>query len=141
MIKVLELKGVKSLTALNAFSTLMLGLKMLPMYLEEGYVEFYERITQMPLADQETMIREALVFVNLRSDEVEALLSFCADANGVAYQTANIKNLGPNEIIDMAVAVCLKIAEIKINFISETEKKNLKISQSKLDTSTQKIQH
>lgn len=127
--KILDLKGYKSLRALNAFHTLMLGLKMLPAYMGEQYEDFYARIEEMPPADQEKMIREAVMFVELQKEEVEALAGFCADPNGVPYSAENLKSVGPDKIVEIVVAVCMKIAEIKIHLVTPAEKKNLKISQ------------
>jgi hypothetical protein len=123
-VNVLELRGYKSLKALNAFHTLMLGLKMLPSYIGESYEGFYSRIELMPPEDQEKMIREAVLFVELQKEEVDALATFCTDPNGVPYSAENIKNLGPSELIEMIVAVSKEIAKIKISFVSEVEKKN-----------------
>lgn len=122
--KVLELKGYKSLRALNAFNALMLGLKMLPQYAGETYEDFYQRVSEMPPRDQEKIIREALLFVELSKEEVSAVVSFCADVNGVAYNDANIKNLGPKELFECIVAVCCEIGKIKVDIISDSEKKN-----------------
>jgi hypothetical protein len=137
--RVLELKGYKSLKALNAFHTLMLGLKMLPAYCGESYEDFFAKIETLPEASQEKLIREAALFVELQKDEVESLICFCTDANGVPYTAENLKSLGPDELHECIVQVCLAISKIKINFVSESEKKNLKISQSTLDESSQKI--
>lgn len=125
MMKVLELRGYKSLKALNAFHTLMLGLKMLPAYTGEQYEEFYARIQKMDAVSQEKMIREAAFFVELQKDEVEAIICFCCDQNGVPYNSANIDNLGPAEMIEAIVAVCFKISQIKIDLVTPSEKKNL----------------
>lgn len=122
--RVLELKGYKSLKALNAFHVLMLGLKMLPSYMGESYEDFFSRVNEMPESDQEKLIREAAHFVELQKEEVEALISFVADANGVPYTAENLKNLGPKDLIDMITAVCAAIAKIRIDFVSEDEKKN-----------------
>lgn len=124
MVKVLELKGYKSLRALNAFNALMLGLKMLPQYMGESYESFLARIHDMPHEDQKKMIREAALFVELTKEEVEALVCFCADKNGVPYSSENLKNLGPAEQVEIIVEVCAEISKIKIDFVSETEKKN-----------------
>jgi len=121
---VLELKGFKSLRAMNAFHTLMLGLKMLPSYLHETYEEFFKRIEKMSKEDQKKMITEATLFVELQKEEVESLLCFCADKNGVPYSSENLRSLTPDQIMDIIVAVCCKIAEIKIDFVSDDEKKN-----------------
>jgi hypothetical protein len=122
--RVLELRGFKSLRALNAFNTLMLGLKMLPSYMGETYEEFLGRIAEMPPQDQEKMIREAALFVELQKDELEALICFCTDPNGVPYSAENVKNLGPKDLHECIVAVCKEIAKIKIDLIGEHEKKN-----------------
>ncbi len=127
--RVAEIKGFKSLKALNAFHALMLGLKMMPSYMSEGYESFFARIDAMPAADQEKMIREAVLFVELQKDEVEALASFCLDVNGVPYSVQNINNLSPADLIEIIVAVCKEISKIQINFVSDAEKKKLKISQ------------
>ena len=129
MIKVLELRGLKSLRALNAFNTLLLGLKMLPNYMGETYVEFLGRIQAMPFDDQMKMIREAAMFVPLEKEEVEALVCFCADKNGVPYEPANMKTLGPGDLVEIIVAVCGEIAKMKIDFVSENEKKKSMNSQ------------
>ena len=124
MKKVSELKGYKSLRALNAFHTLLLGLKMLPSYMSESYEDFYARVDLMTPADQEKLIREAAVFVELQKEEVEALIGFCVDANGIPYSAENMKSLKADEIFEMIVAVCLEISKIKISLVSESEKKN-----------------
>lgn len=122
--KVLELKGYKSLRALNAFNALMLGLKMLPAYMGEDYEPFLKRIEAMPAEDQRMMFREAARFVELQKEEVESLICFCTDKNGVPYTAENVKSLGPDEIVECIVAVCAEIAQIRIDFVTNSEKKN-----------------
>lgn len=127
--KVLELKGYKSLRALNAFHALMLGLKMLPSYMGETYEEFFSRIDKMPKADQIKLIREAALFVTLEKEEIESIICFCTDSNGVPYSKENLGSLDPSQLVEIIVAVCSKIADIKIDMLSNNEKKKLKISQ------------
>jgi hypothetical protein len=122
-VRVLELKGYKSLRALNAFHALMLGLKMLPAYMGESYEDFFARVQAMPHEDQVKMIREAALFVELQEEEMKALVCFCADKNGVPYSAENLKNLGPGDLIEVIVAVCSEIAKIKIDFVTDREKK------------------
>lgn len=122
--EVTELKGYKSLTALNAFHTLMLGLKMLPDYLGLQYEEFFESIEKASTEQQEKLIRKAALFVKLERDELEALVCFVKDKNGVPYSAENIKNLGPDDLHEIIVSVCVAISRIKVNFISSSEKKN-----------------
>jgi hypothetical protein len=121
--KVLELKGYKSLRALNAFHALMLGMKMLPAHISESYEAFYKRFGGLSDNEKETMIREAALFVELSQDEIEALASFCADANGIPFNKNNISNLKPDQMIDIIVSVCMEIGKIKIDMVSEDEKK------------------
>lgn len=122
--KVIELKGYKSLKALNVFHALMLGLKMLPSYIGESYEEFFARVQEMPAADQEKMIREAALFVKLDEDDVRSLICFTVDPNGVPYSEENIRNLGPDQLHEAIVSVCVAISKIRINFVTESEKKN-----------------
>jgi len=138
--KVLELKGYKSLRAFNAFHTLMLGLKMLPAYAMESYEEFYTKVDLMPESDQEKLVREALLFVNLSQDELEALLSFATDSNGIGYGPANIKNLGPKDMVEAAIPVCMAIAKIDVNLITADEKKNSEDTQLTSEGLSQSIQ-
>lgn len=124
MMRVSELRGYKSYKAFTAFHTLLLGLKMLPMYLSEPYEEFFSRVQNMPPDDQEKMIRQAAIFVPLERDELEALICFCADPNGVPYTAENLKSLSPEQLVDVIVAVSKEIAKIRISLVTETEKKN-----------------
>lgn len=126
-LKVLELRGYKSLKALYSFHALMLGLKMLPAYMHEDYEPFFNRVQDMKPAEQEKMIREAAVHVPLDNEELEALICFCCDPNGIPYTATNIQNLGPKELHEVIVAVCKEIAKIKIDLVSDTEKKKSKI--------------
>ena len=129
MRKVLELRGYKSLRALNAFNALLLGLKMVPAYMSESYEDFLNRISAMPEADQIKMLREAALFVELQKEEVEAIVGFCTDKNGVPYEAANLKSLDPKELVEIIVAVCAEIAKMKIDFVTPNEKKKSETSQ------------
>lgn len=122
--KLRELKGHKSMRALNAFHSLMLGLKFLPAYAQESYEAFFDRVGDMPIEDQVTLIREAVMFVALDEDELYAVLSFVEDPNGACYTQANVKNLKPGEMVEAIVAVMTEIAKMKIDLISSAEKKN-----------------
>lgn len=121
--KILPLRGVASLRALNAFHALLLGLKMLPMYVAVDYTEFYESFRDMSDERKEAKLRQALVFVNLSAEEVGALISFATDPNGVPYRAENKDNLTPEEIFEICVAVCMEIGRIKIDLVSEAEQK------------------
>jgi hypothetical protein len=137
--KILELRGYKSLRALQVFHTLMLGLKMLPMYMAESYEEFFERIEKMEAASQEKMIREAALFVELKQDEIEAIMCFATDKNGIPYVKENLRNLGPSEIHEIIVTICVEVSKIKINLVTEDEKKKYLNSSLTPDGATPKI--
>lgn len=130
MRKVLPLKGYKSLKALNAFHALLLGLKMLPSYLAESYESFYESFKDKTDDEKEKLIREAALFVQLQQDEVEALVAFTTDRNGIPYSAANVNNLSVDELHEIIVAVCMEIGKIKIDILTESEKKNYPASAS-----------
>lgn len=129
MIEVLPLIGPKALRAFNAFSSLLLGLKMLPAYAGETYEEFYEKFGEMDEGKKETFVREALAFVELQEDEIAAVISFAKDKNGVKYGPTNLRNLGVQELFEIIVAVCMEVGRIKIDLVSESEKKKSQSSQ------------
>jgi hypothetical protein len=119
-----ELKGLKSYFALQAYGKLLLGLKMLPMYMGEDYTEFFNRLEKMTENEQESIIRQGAFLIDLTSDEILSLARFCKDSNGVAYSEENIKKLPPDQIHEIIVAVCMACAKIKIRLTTEAEKKN-----------------
>ncbi len=141
MIKVKTIQGMDSIYAVQAFHKLMLGLKMLPSYFNETYEAFFARIDEMSESDQEKMIREALAFVKLDQDEILDLMNWALDPNGVPYSKESRTSLKPGDIHEVLTAVCKVIAkDHKINFVTEAEKKNLKISpliSEEYSTSTQ----
>ncbi len=77
-----------------------------------------------------------MVFVQLGQDEVEALISFATDSNGIPYSAVNLKNLSVGDLHEVIVSVCMEIGRIKIDIVSEDEKKNSLDSQSTSDNST-----
>lgn len=122
--EVSRLEGYKSLRALNAFHTLMLGLKMLPAYGAIPYEEFFQTMSEMPDEDKKKLITEAALLVNLEKEEVEAMVCFCKDKNGVPYSAENMKSLSPAELVEVIVSVAFEITKFKIDFVTGAEKKN-----------------
>ena len=123
--KVKELKGINSLRAFNAFHTLMLGLKMLPAYSHLHYEQFYDIVDKLEHEAKIKLIREAALFVELTKDEIESFCAFVCDANGIPVSKENIKNFGPDDLIEIIVLVCGELAKIKIDLVSDDEKKKL----------------
>ena len=124
MIQVLPLRGFNSLKALNAFSALLLGLKMLPAYIAITMEDFYGAFIEMSEGEKEARLREAVAFVKLEQDEVESIICFTKDKNGITHSRENLKNLDVKELHEIIVAVCMEIGKIKISLTSESEKKN-----------------
>lgn len=133
--KVLPLQGYKSLRALNAFHTLLLGLKMLPVHLSTDYVTFFESFKTKSDEEKESAIRQAVAFVQLTYEEIEAMVSFVVDKNGVPYSSINFKDLKPNEIFEIIVAVAMEVGRIKVELVSENEKKKSPTTPSTSDGS------
>lgn len=127
--QVSELRGVESFKALTVFHNIMLGLKMLPNYAHLPYEEFYTAIAAGSEESKDKIIREAILHVGLDAVDIESLAVFCTDPNGAVYRKANLKPLPPNEIFEIVVAVCREISKIKVDFVTESEKKKLEISQ------------
>lgn len=127
-IQYLPLTGHKALRAFNSFHTLMLGLKMLPLYSDVDYETFYEQIEEKSEEEKRTLIKQAIRFVPLEKEEVEALLCFAKDKNGIPYTSANIKNLQITEIAEIMCEVCMQIASIRVDMITDEEKKSLETS-------------
>ena len=123
--KCLPLKEYKSLKALNAFYTLMLGLKLIPGNSHYGFEEFLAIVEAMKPEDQLNTLIMGAKMVPLEEEEVKALICFCTDKNGIPYTSENMKNLKPNELVEIIVTVCMEIIKnINIDLVTKDEKKN-----------------
>ncbi len=122
--KVKELKGLKSYFALQSYGKLLLGLKMLPMYMSKDYIEFFNMVEAMTPIDQEKIIRQAAFLVDLTSEEIINLSRFCVDKNDVPFTEENMKRVPAETIHEIIVTVCLELAKIKPQLLTEDEKKN-----------------
>lgn len=128
MIKVLELKGQKSLRALNALQMLIIGMRMQPAWLKSN-IDFWQMLIDTDEANRRKALIEACRTIELDPAEVEACLSFCADPNGIPYSKVNMGNLNPFEIADRIAEVCMSILAIEVSLINDAEKKSSKSSQ------------
>lgn len=135
-ITVSPLTGFRSLRVLNVFSSLLLGLKMLPESRNVTYVEFLASYKDKTDEEKETDLRHALQFVELDEEEVNALVHFASDPNGIPYSSANVKNLSADEIFEICIAVLMEFSKIKITLVSEDEKKKSLTSRSILEGNT-----
>ena len=131
MIKVRPLEGVESIYAAQALHKLIYGIKCMPEYIAEDYNSFLSRVDLMDDAGKERIIRDALHFVRLEPEEAMDVLKFALDPNGIPYGDNNISHLKPADFDDVLTAVLMQVArEHNIRILSESEKKNLKNSQS-----------
>lgn len=124
MIEVSPLVGPDSLRACAAFHKLLLMYKMLPLYIEMGFKEFFDSVAEKSESEQETIVRQCLALNELTDPEIFALMRFTKDKNGVPYSPVNIKNLGLKDLHEHLVAVCMRIAQIKVDLVTPEEKKN-----------------
>lgn len=123
--KCLPLKDYKSLRALNAYCALMIGMKMLPAHHEYSLEEFFAMVEAMKPEDQITLLTNGAKIVELQPEEVKAIVCFCTDKNGVPYTVENLKNLGPGELVEIIVTVCMEVLRnIHIDLVTVEEKKN-----------------
>lgn len=124
--KVLPIKGPDSYWAMHAYIKLLYGLKMLPMYMGDTLEEFFEKIEAMPIEDRRKVVRSAVFMVPLDkvTGELDAIMKFAADKNGVPFGRENMANLGPTEIMEAVNTVAQEFAAMKIDFLSPAEKKN-----------------
>lgn len=122
--KCLPLKDYKSLRALNAFSALLIGMKMLPAHAHYTLEEFFALIEAMSPEDQVTILTNGAKIVALDQEEVKALVCFCTDKNGIPYSVENLKNLGPGELVEVIVTVCMEVIQnINVDLVTKDEKK------------------
>lgn len=128
--KCLPLKDYKSLRALNAYCALMIGMKMLPAHAHYTLEEFFDLVEAMDPEDQVKVLVNGAKIVELQPEEVKALVCFCTDKNGIPYTAENLKTLGPSELVEVIVTVCMEILRnIDIDLITKDEKKNSSPSQ------------
>ena len=118
------LTGIKSLRAFGCYHTLLLGIKMTPLYIATNYSDFLGAFEAMKERDKEKILREACLLVPIEGEEVEALCGFVKDENGIAIGRESLKSLTPDKIIDILVAVCLEFSRIKVFMVNDEIKKN-----------------
>jgi hypothetical protein len=121
---VIDLVGYESVKALNVYGALLIGGKNIPPYVDMPFPDYFEAIRTLPPADQENFFRVCVAVVPLEREEVEAITCFCLDANGVPYTRMQLKSMPLKDVFDIIISVCLEVAKFKIDFVSETEKKN-----------------
>ena len=128
--KCLPLKDYKSLRALNAFSALMIGMKMLPAHQHLTIEEFVMLVDSMDDEGKIAVLTNGAKIVALDQEEVKALVCFCTDKNGIPYVAENMKSLTPSDLVEVIVTVCMEVIKnIHIDLVTKEEKKNSNPSQ------------
>lgn len=128
IIKTKELSGLSSYSAFQVFYKILLGLKMYVAYAHYKPEEFFEYISNLDEQGQEKVVREALMLVPIEKEEILVLASFCVDKNNVPFGASNMASLKPNEVLDILTKACMELAKIRIDFVTEDEKKNSETS-------------
>lgn len=125
MVSVKELRGLKSVYAVNALSNLVYGLAIEQAHLGQDIEETFAKFEKLDEAGQREQLKHALRVVNLGQDDMLNLMSFALDANGVPFDEARVQRMQPTEILDAMLEVACKVAQtIKPRSISEDAKKN-----------------
>ena len=120
-VEVVELKGIKSVKALNIYSQLLLGYKMLPIHIDKTYDEFLEYFSKLDENDKRIIIKQALSAVNMEDTDITTLTSFAKDENGVLYTKSVIDHLPANKIVEVAAEVCMALDRLEVFFYKKTK--------------------
>lgn len=123
-VKVKELRGLESVWALNAYHTLVRGLAIEQACMGQEMDVTFAKFEALDAAGKERELRRAFSLVNLPEEDMQNLLLFALDANGIPYGKRTLKNIGPADLIEAMVAVCLEIAKITPRVCPEDVKKN-----------------
>lgn len=129
--RVLTIKGTASFQALTVMQALIYGYWLVPgLSGDKTWKEFREGYYDYSDDEKEHILRNAVGFVKVSPEEIETMLSFIPDKNGIPLCAASIKNLDLGQAFEMMIAVLMEMSKIRISFISESEKKNYQRSQS-----------
>lgn len=123
MIQVAPLVGYKALSAMYSFQTLLIGLKMLPLYTSEVPEVFFARFGELSDEEKVKFLRIAILSVPLQQKEVESIVALAQDKNGICFSAINMGNMGLEELHETMIAVGLELSRIKIPWLSDEEKK------------------
>ena len=124
MAKLLPLTGISGVRAFNVFHSVILGLKMVPIELEKGYHAFLDEMNSKTEDEKREYFRTGLNFVPLEESDIEAVIRFCEDANGIPLTKNSVRGMSSVDIINLMVEVFLEIAKLNVNLVTKDEKKN-----------------
>lgn len=118
MIRAEEIKGIKGLCAFKALHTLLFNYYLLPEFKKdkETYGDFLKRFHKMDDDEKREVLEMSLYFAGIEVKEIETLVSFAEDVNGVHYSKASMNNLDFPQLFEIIIDVCLEVAKIKVFF-------------------------
>lgn len=123
--KVLPIVGYKGYLAAVTLQRLILGLKMIPGNMHLTMEELTDIVKAMSSDDQLKTLTQAAMLIDLKNEELDAMVCFCTDKNGIPYTAENRGNLKPNEYWEIIVTVCFHLVTyMRVDLITEEEKKN-----------------
>ena len=123
-IKVKELRGLESVWALNAYHTLVRGLALEQACLGQEVDTTLAKFEALDDAGKERELRRAFALVNLGADDMQNLLLFAEFTNSLHSSIPGRSALGPVELVEAMLAVCMEIAKITPKVCPEDVKKN-----------------
>jgi hypothetical protein len=120
-VKVKELKGLRALRAYLIYQKLIICLGLTVFNPEKDSGTLLLKFGDYDLQKRKELLTKACSVVPLEDDEVEALTRFAVDENGIAFEKPALANLKPNEIIDLMVAVCMKLDAIECYSLNDDD--------------------
>jgi hypothetical protein len=122
--KVLPLTGIGGVRAFNVFHSVILGMSLIPVNIEKGYRLFLDELDQKDDTEKRKFFIDGLRFVPLEESDIEAVIRFVTDENGVPLSKSNTRLMSSSEIIEAMTDVFLEISRINVSIVTEGEKKN-----------------
>lgn len=122
--KIKELKGYPSIRAYAVYQRILLGLLSIPAVLGIAPQDFIDGFEDKPRDERRILLIKACAVMDLSDDEIDSLLYFAVDNNGVALSRINTAALGPKELTEVIVEVCLMASDAKVHSLTKDQKKN-----------------
>jgi len=123
-IKILPLVNLKSVQAFCAYNNVLFGLHCSPSNMGKTDEQFFDWFDGLTEEEKEKQLRFGLSLAKISTEEMLDLCYFASDENGIQYTEINLKKLNPKEIIEIMLAVCIAMTKIKVNSVSDEQKKN-----------------
>lgn len=113
-----EFKGIAGARAYHSAQIFVRSLYYLPMICTER--DYYKAVDWFDLLPDEEKRKVLKIAIDdgamLKEEEIQAILVFAKDQNGISFGKETIQNLTPFEIKDALLEVCLEIFKKKVFF-------------------------